>query len=223
MSMPRAGSLFSQLCRVPGAAGTQLCSLSRVRRENAIDKRGKLQTASSASLSSSGDRDWILGWVLPDPQRGQATGATAWLLGLPGLLKPSSFSLFTSYPWLLRCGGCETQRPVTATAGKARLCCRGDRGHSAGTLANQATLTARVTEPLCLPVVGFSRLSASSEMAPVVMVFFSLETPEAAAAAAPGFVSMSSLLARFSWDTEGGTGQDPEYSHQLVQNARFPC
>lgn len=57
-------------------------------------------------------------------------------------------------------------------------------------------------------------------MAPVVMVFFSLETPEAAAAA-PGFVSMSSLLARFSWDTGGGTGQDPEYSHQLVQNAQF--
>lgn len=161
--------------------------------------------------------------VLPDPQRGRATGATAWLLGLPGLLKPSSFFLFTSYPWLLGCGGCEAQRPVTATAGKAPLCCRGDRGHSAGTLANQVRLTARVTEPLCLPVVGFSRLSASSEMAPVVMVFFSLETPEAAAAAAPGFVSMSSLLARFSWDTEGGTGQDPEYSQQLVQNARFPC
>lgn len=107
--------------------------------------------------------------------------------------------------------------------GTAVLCCRGDRGHSAGTLANQVRLTARVTEPLCLPVVGFSRLSASSEMAPVVMVFFSLETPEAAAAAAPGFVSMSSLLARFSWDTEGGTGQDSEYSQQLVQNARFPC
>lgn len=94
------------------------------------------------------------------------------------------------------------------------------QGDTAGILANQMTLTARVTESLCLPVLGFSRLSASSEMAPVVMVFFSLETPEAAAVA-PGFVSMSSLLARFSCDTEGGTGQDSEYSHQLVQNARF--
>lgn len=76
-----------------------------------------------------------------------------------------------------------------------------------------------VTESLCLPALGFSRLSASSEMAPVVMVFFSLDTP--GGAAAPGFVSMSSLLARFSCGTQGGTGQDPEYSHQLVQNARF--
>lgn len=81
-------------------------------------------------------------------------------------------------------------------------------------------LPPRHSQHLCAsPVLGFSRLSASSEMAPAVIVFFSLDTPEAAAG--PGLVSMSSLLARFSCDTEGGTGQDPEYSHQLVQNARF--
>lgn len=55
-------------------------------------------------------------------------------------------------------------------------------------------------ESLYLPVLGFSRLSASSEIAPVVMVFFSLETPEAAAT--PGLVSMSSLLALFSCNEE---------------------
>lgn len=50
------------------------------------------------------------GWVRPapagpDPQPGwaRATGATAWLLGLPRLLKPSSFSLLTSFPWLVGC------------------------------------------------------------------------------------------------------------------------
>lgn len=41
--------------RVPGAAGKQLCSLSRERRVNAIDKRGKPQAASSPLLSCSGD------------------------------------------------------------------------------------------------------------------------------------------------------------------------
>lgn len=47
-----------------------------------------------------------------------------------------------------------------------------------------------------LPGLLLRRLSASSEMAPAVEVFFSLTTPEVAAL--PGLLSVSSLLALLS-------------------------
>lgn len=55
-------------------------------------------------------------------------------------------------------------------------------------------------QPVHLPGQGLRRPSASSEIAPVVMVFFSLDA--AGAAATPGLVSVSSLLARFSCNRE---------------------
>lgn len=94
------------------------------------------------------------------------------------------------------------------TAGKLQLCYGGGiRKTQPGSWSRHISYKVDcLPESVYLPVLGFSRLSASSEIAPVVMVFLSLETPEAAAT--PGFVSMSSLLALFSCNRDREQAED---------------